>query len=307
MKEQLRVEHPEVSLTQLEKIISEQHMPVRRSPHIGNQNAAELCLQAHMPPGIDVLVVDTITGNDNYSSPRTLMLQNGVSIPLAAVKASKRVVSHVLVRDDIADHASEEVIAIFNLQPGRPIADIHQESLKRLQIPNMPVPMMEFFMTKPDVLHAVMAAVCETSTIRRQVTGDGKIIPVDSQAIDSVYGVEDISPKDQGAMIPLNGMMAADVVMQITDGAQTSLHLGGPDMIQYTRDKERMAEVANLVGRALSLLGMQTDTHCLKIADMTSYGDHLDPKSHVSQHAMLIPAEIGILKTTNKSQMKVMV
>lgn len=306
MKEQLRVEHPEVNIAQLNEIVANQLMPVQRSPHIGNQNAAELCLQAYMPPGITVIAVDTVRGSDNYSSPRTLMVGAGVSVPLAAVKASGRVVGSIVVRDDIAAHASDEIISLFNLEPGKPIMDVHQESLQHLDVANMPIPMMDYFMTQPDILRAVMTAAGETNIITRQVAAGGKIMPATTQATDSVFGVTDGGPKTEGVMIPLNGMMAADIVMQIADGADSSLHLGGPDMIRYTRDSERMTEVSSLVSRTLSLLEATADEHCLKVADMTGFGKHLDPERHISQHTMLIPDGIDILEAITTSRRKVM-
>lgn len=306
MKEQLRVEHPDVNIPQLEEIVTNGEMPVQRSPHIGNQNASELYLQAYMPAGIIVIAVDTIRGSDNYSTPRSLMLAEGMNIPLAANKASGGVVGSVVVRDDIEDHAPAAVIEMFDLEPGRPVAEIHQESLRKIGAANMPVPMMEYFMREPDILRAVMTAAAEEESICRQVTEAGKIVSVSGQNVSSIFGVHDAAPANQGVLIPLNAMMAADVMMVMSRGASSSLHLGGPDMIRYTRDRERMQEVGALISRTLSLMEARAGQHCLKIADITGYGEVLDAAQHISQHAMVVSNRVGILGEAVTSRQKVM-
>lgn len=259
---------PRMTIGELSGHIETSNEPVRRSTHIGNQPARELAIMS-LPPGVDVLMVDTIQGNDRYTSPNIIKGREDTHTLVSRTKASGRVVGS-LTAVDPADGIE------------KPLPDIHQRALDALELPNRPAPMMKFFGQYPDLLAATVAACIDANQLRRAVREDGKIIDHNAGAADTttVYGVDDAR---SGLLLPLNGMMTLDMLISEQKGSQSTLHLGGADMMQYVQDPERLAGVSDLFGRAVSLLGLSRRVHSYRVLDSRG----LAVVDEQSQHELL--------------------
>lgn len=248
----INIEIPRMTIGELSRHIESKAEPVRRSTHVGNQPARELAIMS-LPPGVDVLMVDTIQGNDRYTSPNVIKNRNDDHMLVSRTKASGRVVGSLRAVDPI-DGVE------------RSLPDIHQSALDKLELPNRPVAMMKFFHQYPDLLAATVVACDEANQLRRAVRADGKIIdhsPVEQEEAQ-VYGAKGAQ---SGVLLPLNGMMTLDMLISNERGSDSTLHLGGADMMQYVQDPERLAQVDEVFGRAVALLGLTRQIHNYRVLD----------------------------------------
>lgn len=243
----IHTEQIEMSVGELSRHIEAGIEPVRRSTHIGNQPPRELVIMAGLPTGVDVLMVDTIQGDDPYTQPNKVLMADENRVLTSRRKAQGIVVEHV------TDQTSTEAASV---------ADFHTKALERLTLNNPPMPMMKFFASKPDLLAAAVQACHDEGLILRSIDDYGKFRPLKS-SVDRLY----TGGKSTGAVLPLVGMMALDMMISHEQGSKTTLHLAGNDMIQYTANKERMHMVSNVFTRAMALLGMGAVDHTYRILD----------------------------------------
>lgn len=247
----IRVETPRMTIGELVRHVDTHTEPVRRSTHVGNQPPRELAIMSGLPPGVDVLMVDTIQGDDRYTTPHKLIGAAGDQQLVSRNKASGRVVGSVRGRDP---HTSELV----------PLTVMHQAPLDTLRLNNRPVAMMKFFRAYPDHLRATMTACLEANEVRREVHESGKIIPFNTNTT-TIYGEKESVPA--GALLPLNGMMVMDMLVSEEHGSNSTLHLGGADMTRYVADEERMSIVSDIYDKARAALGMQATRHTYRVLD----------------------------------------
>ena len=264
----INIEMPRMTIGELSRHIEAGGEPVRRSTHVGNQPARELAIMS-LPPGVDVLMVDTIQGNDKYTSPNVIKKREDSHTLVSRTKASGRVVGSLLAIDPVDGRE-------------KPLPDIHQRALDELELSNRPTPMMKFFNCYPDLLAATIAACAETDQLRRAVREDGKIIDhsMVDEATTAVYGIDGAQ---SGVLLPLNGMMTLDMLISEQQGSESTLHLGGADMMQYVQDSERLSGVDELFGRAISLLGLSRRIHSYRVLDSRG----LAVTDEQSQHELL--------------------
>lgn len=245
----IRVETPIMTVAELTEHIGSANEPVRRSTHVGNQPSMELTIMAALPMGVDVLMVDTIQGNDKYSQPNTVIGRAAVERLVSNRKADKRVVGSL--RGEV-EGAQVSLI------------DIHQGALDSLQLNNRPVLMMKYFAAHPELLGAAMEACEEMGEVTRFVDTEGLIHQ--SHEADKgrpIFG----NASDHGRLLPLNGMMTMDALISHSQQSPSTLHLAGPDMVRYVRNPERMSRVSELFGRACALLALKSAEHNYRVLD----------------------------------------
>lgn len=264
----IHIENPVLTIGELARHIESGSEPVRRSTHVGNQSARELAIMS-LPPGVDVLAVDTIKGDDRYATPHTIRRSKEEIITLLSRSKASRHIVGSLVATDPYDDINKSLTAI------------HQGVLDELSLNNKPIAMMKFFRAYPEALGAMISACVETGQLRRYVHHDGTIRDSSHEDDTSiVYGKS--AAVTSGALLPLNGMMALDMVVSTLKGSDTTMHLGGADMIRYTQDNERRQEVSKLFSHTLSALGMRAVRHRYKVVDVRG----LAVSDHVSQHEL---------------------
>lgn len=271
-----------ITVGDLSKRIEERSVPVRRSTHIGNQPPRELAIMAGLPAGVEVLMVDTIQGSDTYTKPYQLHTQDG-NRALRSRNSSEGFVVGSLVANQLTQHET------------RTLVEVHQQSLDALPLRNRPVPMMQCFKAYPHILGAVVASCQEEGVITRAVREDGKIVN-EVAGVTAIFG----GKETQGLLLPLNGMMAMDMLLSEEKGSDATLHLGGNDMVRYTQDHERMASAGSIFDRACALLGLRNRVHRYRIvpaknleATVRSQSQHvlLETGEHVDLepfHAMVL-------------------
>ncbi|HVW23466.1 MAG TPA: hypothetical protein VHB51_03230 [Candidatus Saccharimonadales bacterium] len=251
------------------------------------------------PKGIDILAVDTVMANDAYTRPNTVHL-NGEPIPLCQRKEAKnKVVGAVAINGDCLPKNPN---LICQPHSGEKLTDFHARAITALAPKNEPLLMTEFFTQNSELFRATMLASAQTGEIRRRVTADGTIEPLDGRTPNGIFGMEDESPSTEGALIPLNGMMALDMAISIALGADKTTHLAGPHMREYTRDPRRMAEVGRLLRQTLSSLGLTAASHCYEVVDITGLASLPSGSAHTSQHELLRqpPTEFVLTDHLNK-------
>lgn len=263
----IKVETPHMTIGELTHAIEIGSTPVRRSTHIGNQPPSELVIMSELPPGVDVMMVDTIQGNDRYSSPN-MILKNHESIQLLSKNKSRdRAIGYCEAINPYTDQLDS-------------LENIHEHALNQLNLNNRPMTMMKFFGQYPDILGAAISACLETDQINRIVRADGKITSYDPNAsISDIY----TGGKSTGILVPLNGMMAIDMAISNSLNSEKTLHLAGPDMIEYVRDDRRMEVVSELFQRICVLTGLPTREHIYSVIDSRGLG-LIDERS---QHELL--------------------
>jgi hypothetical protein len=284
MEQLIQTHHPELTIGELHRAIEAKRRPVRRSPHIGNIPSKDLAVMTGLPPGVEVLMVNTIQGDDKVTKPYVTRLSKDREVSLTSRSAaSGRVIGAVAIK------LLDQNIHTLPVAPtsGQSIADYHQEALGRLQLSNQPINMMDRFNQHPDMLRATLEACKEQGCLHRRVGEDGKIHSdkdVDFQ-VEGIYGIHDSTPTHRGVLLPLNGMMTIDMLLSEEEGSPETLHLGGGDMVCYTRDAERMQEVGQIKSRAAALLGRCALPHCYIVQDCRGLAV-ITPE--VSQHELLL-------------------
>lgn len=247
----IHVESPRMTIGQLSDRIEARTSPVRISGHVGNQTPSELVAMAGLPVGVDVMMVDTIQGTDKNSSPYLLRRSFGSEQLMSKTSARDKIVGSLIATDPL-DGLEKS------------LASIHQRALDELPLHNRPITMLKYFSSYPDTLRAMVASCLETGSLQRVVEPSGKIKTSMSPPPDTpIYGLDDTS----GLLLPLNGMMAVEMLISMQQQSDLTLHLGGNDMVVYTKDQERMAIVDDLFVRTCALLGIKNRQHTYQVID----------------------------------------
>lgn len=284
MENLVKTQHTALTIGELSHVIEEKNRPVRRSPHIGNIPSKDLAIMTGLPPGIDVLMVSTIQGDDKITKPYVTRLSNNREIGLTSRNAaSGRIIGAVAIK--LLDTGAHDLPVAPS--SGQSIAEYHTEALNRLHLTNQPIDMMDRFNQHPDLLMATIEACKEHGCLHRRVDEDGKIHSGNDLEPhrEGVYGITDSTPLRRGVLLPLNGMMAIDMLLSEEEGSDQTLHLGGGDMVRYTRDEERMRDVSQIKARAAALLGRHFLQHRYIVQDCRGLAA-ITPE--VSQHELLL-------------------
>lgn len=266
-KNKLTVKHPVVSAQELSEL-SEDNL-VSRSSHVGNQNLRELVLLTNF--NLRQILVDTIHAEDKYARPAHIL--NGQDKRLASrSQAKNKIPSKVPIRDGIGSFSSGEINGL--IEQSETVQDLHAVSIGRLALKsNPPILLSEMLDRSGDRGLALMEATAKLGGIRRTVDESGKIQPIDNASLDElgVFGLNDASPKDGGALLPLEGMMALDILEAQAEGqSETVFHLGGKDMCAYTRDQDVMSRVDQFLQATCSLLEQKQEPVAYSVIDISN-------------------------------------
>lgn len=287
LNNRLVIEHPALTVGQLSEQISCPSAPIKRSTHVGNQPPHELLLMLDFPPGIDIGMVDTIQGNDKYSSPRDIILDRE-RLPLCSKQeASGRVVGSIAISKvelptDLTLACSPEL--------GETLSEFHARAISMLQPNNQPQVLSAQFARHPEIMRAAMGQTHALGEVLCRADSSGRIVMCGDEEIEDVgvFGLLDESPINEGVLPPLNGMMATDILISaIGLNADKTIHLAGPDMIHYTRDQLRMNRVETIIAKTAAELGVIVAGHCYQIVDITGLRRIVPMATHASQHQLL--------------------
>lgn len=292
MKNLIETRHSDLSIGELCRTIEEGNRPIRRSPHIGNIRPRDLAVMSGLPPGVEVLLVNTVQGDDKVTKPHVVRIGDN-EIPLSSRNAARNRVVGAVAISIVSEEAS-----LLPIQPtlGRNIAEYHLEALSHLRLSNRPVTMMEKFNEHPELLMATAEACTGQGSLHRQVGDDGKIVANirPDLKVSGLYGIHDVSPSRTGALLPLNGMMALDMLLSEAVGSSETLHLGGGDMMSYTNDESKMEQVSAVKARASALLGLRPTRHRYIVQDIRGLAKTVPV---ASQHELLLNGHLVDLTT----------
>lgn len=295
----LHVEHPNLTIGQVVEL--GQRGDLRRSSHIGNQPLRELALMSSV--AVRPVLVDTITGNDNYSNP-AYIIAGGTRHRLASQKHDSRVVGSVPLVPERYTQLQGAHPELKELGDHEGVASLHTVSLEALNLAaQRSITATGMLASMGEAGGALMEELSTRGSLRRAVRPDGKIssIVADAQTLlKGVFGIEDHTPQSEGIMLPLEGMMAMDILAGLRDGRDTIAHAAGTDMRVYTRNAELMGHVGDLVAATQQRLGERATTAAYVVVDITGLDAAVHPDyAHVASQYDLI------LRTTNTAERRV--
>jgi hypothetical protein len=264
----IEVRHPGAdSLACIMGATSEKQV-VRRSPHVGNVSGDELELIMGLDAigaNVQLEMVDTIHGRDQYSSPR-LIIVGDQKVPIAGNKQSNgRVVGMCRVNADGTKNIERSGIGL-DIFEGDSLADTHMASLERILPDSVDVSLSSAFLSSIG-REAMELVLCESQTIinrpLRVAQSCGKIVMANEHYdMNDVFGAGD-NPL-QGVLPPLEAMMAIEIIqagMQVNGSDMQIVHIAGPDMIRYTKDTQVMDPVKQIATKVLVELGVSSTSN----------------------------------------------
>ena len=261
----VNVIHPEEQSLGLIRSAIIENETIWRSPHVGNVNGSELSLMfgiGAMGGTMQIELVDTIRGDDNYSDPRSLITKELI-VPLASRNYAKsRIVGACAI-----DPAKAQNIVQLELAPS-----LAQETmLKRLHIKSLQAVLPESIMVRPSSeLYACIGQRAYELLIKesavlldkpvREVDAEGKFMAADLSGELSLYGMGE--NKNIGLLPSLEGMIAIEFINKAlaSEGSDGRIvHIAGPDMIRYTKEDAVMLPSIEVARRVLGGLGVCTN------------------------------------------------
>ncbi len=287
MNSMVMIEHPELSVGQLCQEIRNPTAPIKRSTHVGNQPPHELLLMTEFPTGIGILMVDTIQGNDRYSLPRDIILDRERVLLCSKQEASGRVVGSIAVSKD---EVPEDLDLCCEPEFGESLSAFHSRAINLLKPNNAPETMSAHFARHPSILRTALNQIHLHGETMCRVDDTGRISICGDESVDQVgvFGMNDESPPTEGLLPPLNGMMVIDMLISaVALDSDKTIHLAGPDMIRYTRDRTRMENVGMIIGKTAAELGVLVSNHCYQVVDITGLKRVVPTATHASQHQLL--------------------
>lgn len=263
----LNILHPEKQSLQFVSQAIDNDEILYRSPHVGNVNSQELGLVfglSAIGARMQLELVDTIRGNDNYSQPKVAVV--GLQkIVLASNKHAGRIVGSCQAKPEGVEQLSSLGIDVPEATSN--LKQLHVNSLRQALPESTEVtPSTDFFAQIGDEAYEIVLRETVKTIERplRFVQSTGKIDQVIGNAdFGNIYGLGD--KPEEGLLPPLEAMMAIEVIKQAleNEGNDSQLiHIAGPDMIKYTKDSSIMKPVENIVNRVLSDLGVSGSICC---------------------------------------------
>ncbi len=297
----IEIIHPGES--SLETVMSavEEGTSIKRSPHVGNVNVNELQLVfgiAEMGGTMQLDMVDSIQGDDNYSSPRHLVV-DGLSIPIVSKKAAKgKVVGACNISEEGEMNCKKSDIA--NVNEGDNVLELHQNALASILPSTISMSTStKFFSSIGEQALTAVASTAQSYVERpiRCVTNDGSIKQM-SQETQSIFGVGE--DPGQGALLPLEAMMAVELIGAAMSNSDKIVHVAGPDMIRYTKCEAIMQPVKSIVQAVLAEGGISTTSDiayvlpCMKELLQESAFPKILPEAGIaSQHDVITQGLTG--------------
>lgn len=255
----LKILHPEKQSLKVVSGAIDDGETIYRSPHVGNVNNQDLGLTmglSAMGGQLQLELVDTIRGSDNFSQPKVAMV--GLQkVVLSSNKHAGRIVGSCEAKVE----GIERIRALgIDVDPAAiTLKDIHVESLRKALPEGVSVtPSTEFFgQIGADIYEMVMRESEKVvSRNLRTVTATGRIEDA-TDAIDfsRIYGLDSA----EGLLPPLEAMMAIEVIKKVLENGGCDnqiVHIGGDSMVQYTKLEGTMQPVEDIANRVLSDLGV---------------------------------------------------
>lgn len=274
----LTVTHPESSSLQAVRSAESSGVIARRSPHVGNVSKAELdCILglAELGVPLQLEVVDTIHGNDSYSQPRFKLTKDDTEVLVSQKQAKNKIVGSLTTNSNEA------------------ILDVHMQALTDV-LPEHVRTMLssEYFgsIGRPVLIAAITASQQQIDRPLRFVAEGGKIRPFDGDLDESqLYS----HASKLGVLPPLEAMMALEVLEHMTRNKGIDgriVHIGGPDMITYTKSAVLMATTDQIVQKAVAELGLDSNVTieyvvpCMATINADPETPKVVPINTVSQH-----------------------
>lgn len=303
----LNIIHPEMDSFQTITDAIDQSEVIFRSPHVGNLNNAELNLImgiCSVGGQVQVELVDTIKGDDSYSNPRVVAVGNR-EIPLVSNKKSKnRIVGSCTIEPEALKELHFVGIHVPDFVNN--LKELHLLSLGDVMPDGVSiVPSSNSFAELGAERYGTVIELAKDLTGRplRRVLPDGKIAAIDDNSYqDGIYGVGD--NLESGVLPPLEAMMAIEIIKTAisTDGQDTQIvHVGGPDMVVYTKNRQMMSVVDQIAQSALSRLGINANLDidyvvpCMKsILDSPDFEAVVD-EDIVSQYDIIKQSNTGVM------------
>ena len=295
--DRITVEHPEMTIGELSELVEAGTERIVRSVHPGNQTLRNLLIITALPPGIEVMEVDSVQGNDPHSQPDKIIL-DGATIPLCTRKEAKgKIVRSITISKIGEEQGGDPRVNELVVTPclGETLTEFHARALDRLYPHNPPIAMSQRFAQRLDILQAAMCCAIETGEAQRTAEPDGTIIPVSVQTArhKGIFGIEDNSPTNEGLLPSLVTMMALDIATSaLVHRTERTIHLGGEDMARYTRDPKVMNKVVALALRIAAELEEGIDEHSYQIVDIRGLNRLVSSATHASQHQLLRAGDI---------------
>lgn len=284
----LHIEHPTLTFAQLRELA--EGKSVERSGHVGNQNLAELALATNLP-NLQIIHVDTINGTDRYADPARLHVSGKVH-RLTPGSASNKIVGALPITAQRMAEISELHPALKELAGLAGAAAVHQVSIGLCPRIARPMLLSELICSGGELSAALMEQLHAQKLIRRTVDEGGTIAPFGEQAslqTTGIFGLPDETAANQGALLPLEGMLALDILRSLQAGHDTVHHLAGPDMRTYTKNVELMQPVGQAIDGTLALLGQRAVDARFVVIDITNVPAIVDPaQQHVASQYDLI-------------------
>lgn len=293
----IEIIHPGESSIETVVMAAREEIPIRRSPHVGNVNSNELQLMfgvAALGGTLQLEMVDSIQGDDNYSSPRHVIV-NGMSVPIISKKQAKgKIVGACHVGPDGAQNCQKAGVPGIN--EGANVLSVHQDALEAVLPSQVEVATStEYFASLGEQMLTMIIGAAQQHVERpvRQVMEDGSIKqlsePHDRQ---DIFGIGE-NPQT-GILLPLEAMMATELIEIAMDDDRDStvIHIAGPDMIRYTKCSEVMGTVKTITQAVLAECGISSSTQdityivpCMRATlDATAFPKVISSDQVASQH-----------------------
>lgn len=241
---------------------------IRRSPHVGNLIFDDLNLLmglVELGAEVDLELVDSIKGNDNFSDPRRLVTSDSSITLVGLNKVKSKVVGACQVSPDFVPPSTGPA---QNIRPGDSLLDIHVQSLRAVLPDRISMTVSSNLYTSLGLEAAELLIEKCTGVLQRPlrfVNEQGKALEVTDQAmVNGVFGFG--SEPLQGALIPVEAMIAAELILaaQQSSGADTQLvHIGGKDMARYTAQPEIVTSVTTIAGKTTAEMGLYSSTNVM--------------------------------------------
>ncbi len=233
---------------------------IRRSPHVGNLIFDDLNLLmglTELGADVDLELVDSIKGNDNFSDPRRLISAQGVLALAGLNRVKSKVVGACQVNPDFVAPESGPGMGI---SPGDSLLSIHFDALRAALPGNIRMEISSNLYRRLGYDAAQVLLEKSADTLQRPmryVTEQGKALEITTDAqVNGIFGFG--SQPLEGALIPVEAMIAAEIILaaQETQGSDTTLvHIGGKDMARYTAEPEVVGAVNTIADKTAAELG----------------------------------------------------
>lgn len=270
---ELRVEYPRLTPQHLIKLTEAGEL-IERSDHVGNQHISALMTITDPRIKVRQMLVDTTNGNDREYRPRHVKIF-GQLVPICPDDKQLLNVRHLRFEPNTKSSERLSHLPTMKLPNiGEPIVRTHQASLKKVsEGKSTVVTLTDVIGNNAETSTLVMGHLSNIGLIKRSVTDAGRILHLEatpSVQESGIFGINDSSGPYAGTLLPLEGMMALDLVLAARAGVDDVFHQAGCDMRLYTKDTNIMTRVASVAAATLIDLGISYSLPTYHVVDTTN-------------------------------------